>query len=176
MRIFTAIPLTKEVKERFTQIAQGKLPVPYVNVTNLHITLNFLGELDSDRVKLVLEQWDKNMPEIKKFRIEFDGLVKFHQQIHMTLKDNPALRGLQSILEKRFLKLGFRVHEREYYPHVKLSNLHMDKVMNRQRKIEDFPHQELDQLSFDAERIVLYESKLLLHHAHHIELAEHKLA
>jgi RNA 2',3'-cyclic 3'-phosphodiesterase len=175
MRIFTAIPLTKEVKERFTQIAQGKLPVPYVNVTHLHITLNFLGELDTDQVKLVIENWDKNLPVVNKFRIEFDKLVKFHQQIHMTVKDNPALKTLQSSLEKCFIELGFRIHEREYYPHVKLSNLHMDKVMNKHRKIEDFPNQELSELSFDADRIVLYESKLLLHHPHHIELAEYAL-
>lgn len=175
MRIFTAIPLTKEVKERFTQLAQGKLPVPYVNVTNLHVTLNFLGELDTDQVKLVKEQWKRGLSEIKKFRIEFGQLVKFHQQIHMTLKDNPELKELRSKLEKHFLDLGFHPQEHDYYAHVKLTNLHMDKVMNRQRKIEDFPNQELSQLSFDAQRIVLYESKLLLHHAQHIELDEYKL-
>jgi hypothetical protein len=43
----------------------------------------------------------------------------------------------------------------------------MDKVMNPERKLENFPKEELKQLSFVASKAVLYESKLLLHHSHH---------
>lgn len=175
MRVFSAIPLPKDIKDKFSGIARGKLPIPYVNTTNLHITLNFFGELDTDQVKKLLKFWDGGLPKIPALKIEFDKLVKFRQQIHMTLKENPALRKFQAEMENLFRKEGFTFQEREYYPHVKLGNLHMDKVMHRERKIEGFPNEDLNAMSFTADRVVLYESKLLLHHPHHIELAEHKL-
>jgi 2'-5' RNA ligase len=175
MRIFTAIPLPIDVQDRFANISRGKLPVPYVNTSKFHITLNFLGELETDQVKEVVEFWNHGLPEIKKIRIGFDKLVKFRQQIHMTVKENEVLKQLQAMLTDKFLSMGYRPTYPKYYAHVTITNLHMDKVMNRERKIESFPHEELRQLSFDADRIVLYESKLLLHHTKYIELSEHKL-
>lgn len=176
MRIFTAIPLPSEVKKKVGEITSGRLSVPYVNTTNLHITLNFFGELtevDVEKVKQVLLESDKSQ---KPVGINFDRIVKFHQQIHMTLKPNAALEALQGKMQKTFQDSGFRFQERKYYPHVKLANLHMDHVMNPQRKLENFPNEELKQLSFLADRIILYESRLLLHHAHHYPLLEVKLA
>jgi RNA 2',3'-cyclic 3'-phosphodiesterase len=175
MRLFTAIPLPIEVKEKFADIARGKLPIPYVNTSNLHITLNFLGELDSDRSRKAIESWSAGLPEIKRMRIGFDKLTKFRQQIHMTVRPNPELVELQSIMRRHLASIGFHSSGSEYYAHVTIGNLHMDKVMNRERKIEGFPNGELEQLDFEADRIVLYESKLLLHHPQHNELAEYKL-
>ncbi|MBX4187590.1 MAG: RNA 2',3'-cyclic phosphodiesterase [Candidatus Doudnabacteria bacterium] len=176
MRVFTAIPLPKHIKDKFAEISRGKLPIPYVNTTNLHITLNFLGELDSVEYKSVNQFWTKDLPLINKLDIKFDKLVKFRQQIHMTLVQNTKLRELREMLQKHFESQGYKFTHSNYYPHVTIGNLHMDKVMYKDRKIERFPNNELEQLSFTADRIVLYESKLLLHHAHHTELAEHKLS
>jgi 2'-5' RNA ligase len=175
MRVFTAIPLPQQVKDRFSEIMRGRLPVPYVNATNLHVTLNFLGELDSDHYSSVQKLWTEGLPETRKFRIEFDKLVSLNQQIHMTLKPNPELLALQDKLQGHFERMGHKPPHEKYNPHVKVTNLHMDKVMNRERRAEDFPPAELGQLSFVADRIVLFESKLLLHHAKHIILAEHLL-
>jgi RNA 2',3'-cyclic 3'-phosphodiesterase len=175
MRVFTAIPLPQEVKDKFSEIARGKLPVPYVNTTNFHVTLNFLGELDSDQSAKVQEYWTKDMPEFRRFRVEFDKLVMHRHQIHMTVKGNPKLMEMQDTLRKHFESQGYKPSYPSYYPHVTIAKLHMDNVMNRERKIESFPNQELEQLSFEADRITLVESKLLLHHPKHIELAEHKL-
>lgn len=175
MRIFTAIPLPKEVKDRFAEIARGKLPIPYVSTKNFHITLNFLGELDSEQFAAVQKYWTQGLPTIKKFRIEFDKLVKYQNQIHMTVKDNPELFSMQDMLRKHFEGQGYKFTYPKYYAHVTIGKMHMDNVMNRERKIEDFPNEQLAELSFEVDRIVLFESKLLLHHAHHIELAEHKL-
>lgn len=175
MRIFIAVPLPEEVKSKVSEIMRGRLPVSYVNTTNLHITLNFFGELTDDEVGRVKKIFVGSTDGTKPFAIEFDQLVKFHQQIHLTVKPNQALSELQNKLEKMFHDLGFMFQDRRYYPHVKLANLHMDHVMNQQRKLENFPNQELQQLNFTADRIVLYESKLLLHHAHYYPLIEIKL-
>jgi RNA 2',3'-cyclic 3'-phosphodiesterase len=173
MRIFTAIPLPKDVKDKFEALTRGKLPIPYVNSTNLHITMNFFGELDTDQVAKVRKVFSEVCSGRKAFMVEMDRIVAHHnRQLHMTVKKNPELEKLQSDLEEAFIRHGFRFQERDYYVHVKLANMHMDNVMNKQRKLENFPNELLSDLKFKAERIVLYESKLLLHHAKHIELLE----
>ncbi|MBX4186685.1 MAG: RNA 2',3'-cyclic phosphodiesterase [Candidatus Doudnabacteria bacterium] len=189
MRLFTAIPLPDDIKQTAGEITRGRLPVPYVNTGNLHVTLNFFGELtdaEADKAKKVFADTSKGF---EKFSVEFDQLVKFNDQIHLTILPNERLSLLQSILEKAFERLsllqsilekaflaaGFKFQDRPYYPHVKLTNLHMDKVMNQERKLDNFPHEELKQLNFEADKVAIFETKLLLHHPKHIPLVEIKL-
>ena len=176
MRIFTAIPFPDEIKQKTGDLLKGKVPVHYVNTTNLHITLNFFGDLPTDDVTKLQNLFEQAVAGEKGFMIEFDKLTKTRNQIHMLPKSNNSLRSLQYKLEKTFVSAGFSFQEREYYAHVKIANMHMDKVMNTQRKIENFPNIELAQLNFKADKVVLYESKLLLHHAHHYRLMEAKLS
>lgn len=175
MRVFTAIPFPEHLKRTASEIFRGRLPIPYVNTTNLRVTLNFFGELTEEESELVKRIFSKVVGEQTRFLIQLDKVVRYYQQIHLTLKTNPVLMEFQKNLESAFLKNGFRFQDRTYYPHVKLANLHMDKVMHPERKIENFPNQELKGLDFFAEKAVLFESKLLLHHAHHTPLVEQSL-
>ncbi len=175
MRIFTAVPLPTETKNQINEIMKGRLPVVYVNTSNLHITLNFFGELDAVQLSVVKSLLPRLVRHRKSFEVEFQSLVKFRQQIHLTTKANEELSSLQNILEKGFRQAGFYFQDRVYYPHVKLANLHMDKVMNPQRKLENFPQEKLRVLNFKADQVGLYESKLLLHHSHHYPILKTSL-
>ena len=176
MRIFTGIPFPEAVKNKVRNTFSGKLPVPYINTENLHITLNFFGELDTDQVAKVSQIFHTVCSGKAKFEIKFDKVVAHHnRQIHLTLLPNQELMTLQNELEKSFEKEGFRFQDRDFYAHVKLANMHLDNVMNRKRKLENFPNQDLQELNFMAEKIVLFESKLLLHHPKHIPLLEQDL-
>jgi len=172
MRVFTAVPLPKEAKKLAGDLFKRTLPVHYVNTENLHITLNFFGELETDQAANLRDLFVEVLRGKKSFPVEFDRIAKFRNQIHMTLKPNLALEGLQNQLEKEFSNAGYKFDHREFYSHVKIANMHMDKVMNMNRKIENFPNEILSGLDFIADRIVLYESKLLLHHAHHYPLVK----
>jgi 2'-5' RNA ligase len=176
MRIFTGIPFPDNIKSQARSFFAGRLPVPYVNTSNLHITLNFFGELDTDQVARVKHIFTEVCTDKKSFDIVFDKVVAHHnRQIHLTLRENPSLKSLQRELEESFIKEGFKFQSRAYYPHAKIANMHLDNVMNRDRRLENFPNEELSQLNFTAKKIVLYESKLLLHHPKHIPLLEQKL-
>lgn len=172
MRLFTAIPLPDHIKQAVGEITRGRLPVPYINITNLHITMNFFGELTDAEVDKIKRVFDQHVKGFEKFQVEFDQLIKTTDQIHLTIKPNEKLAQLQQILEKAFTAAGFAFKDQRYYPHVKLTNLHMDKVMNKERKLDNFPHEELKILDFEATKVTLYESQLLLHHPRHIPLVE----
>jgi len=175
MRIFTAIPLPKKTRDMVGEITRGRLPIPYINTTNLHITLNFFGELTDPELEKIKQNFLQFTSNQEAFNIEFEAITKFRNQLHMTIATNTELNKLQGYLEKQFQALGYKFQDHEYYAHVKLGNLHMDNVMNQQRKVENFPKEELRKLSFRAETITLYESKLLLHHPKYIPLMEQKL-
>ena len=175
MRLFTAIPIPTATKDKISEITYQRLPIHYINITNLHITLNFFGELSDAQVEKVKTNFDKAINNLEGFQIAFQSLEKFHQQLHLKIKPSDQLSALQLNLQKTFEDHGFKFESRPYYPHVTLGNMHMDKVMNKERKIENFPNDELGQLGFIAEKVTLYESKLLLHHAQHIPLMEHPL-
>ena len=172
MRLFTAIPLSNEARVAVGEITRGRLPVPYINPTNLHITLNFFNELTDTEVGKVRKIFEQTAKGFEKFPVEFDKLVKFLNQIHLTVVVNDKLNSLQAVLQKAFEAEGFQFQDREYYAHVKLTNLHMDKVMNPERKMDSFPQEELKLLNFVADKVTLYESKLLLHHPRYIPLLE----
>src|SRR4051812_37376616 len=121
MRIFTSIPIPNEVKNKLVEIARGRLPIPYINVTNLHITLNFLGDLFTDDSKKAIEAFPKIAGENRrKFEVEFEKIVNFRQQIHLTVKNSPELYRLQQDLEAGFKAIGLHFQDRNYYPHVTL--------------------------------------------------------
>jgi 2'-5' RNA ligase len=173
MRLFSAIPIPENITKRLVEITRGKLPVPYLNVINLHITLNFFGELDTDQSNFVIKEFPKAAANQPKIEIEFDKIMKHHHgQLHLTLKPNPSLRKFQEHLEKYFTDLKFKFPSREYYPHVTLARMHIDNMLYRKRRVEDFPNGLLQELNFTADKTILYESKLLLHHAHHTPMAE----
>jgi 2'-5' RNA ligase len=173
MRLFSAIPIPDQIKDRLVAITRGKLPVPYLNVINLHITLNFFGELDTDQSNFVIAEFPKAVANHHRIDIEFDKIIRHHHgQLHLTVKPNEALKAFQCDLEEYFQQTGFRFPNREYYPHVTLARMHIDNMLYRNRKVELFPNHELQALNFTADKTVLYESKLLLHHAHHTPMAE----
>jgi len=172
MRLFTAIPLPGEIKDKVAGITRMRLPVAYVNTTNLHITMNFFGELDNDEVDKVTSLFVVFDPATAPFPISFEKVAKFRNQIHLTIHPNLELEKLHDVLEKYFRAQGFSFQDRVYYPHVKLANMHFDQVMNVERKLENFPNEELSALNFTADRVTLYESQLLLHHAKHTAIRE----
>ncbi|MEO8065686.1 MAG: RNA 2',3'-cyclic phosphodiesterase [Candidatus Doudnabacteria bacterium] len=172
MRLFIAIPLPETTKRQVEEITNGRLPIPYINTTNLHITLNYFGELSDAEVEKVKSCFLSFVHGQAAIAVEFQAIAKVHNQLHITLKENQALKDLRARLEEDYRQIGFSFQDRSYYPHVNLGNLHMDNVMNRQRKMENFPNQELKKLSFKAETVLLYESKLLLHHPKYIPLLE----
>jgi 2'-5' RNA ligase len=173
MRLFTAIIIPTEVKNKLTEVVRGKLPISYINTANLHVTLNFLGEIDQKKIETIKNVL--NNTQSHPIKIEFDQVKKVNRQIHLAVKKTGELMELQSSLETKLKDLGFHFQDRSYYPHVKLANLHMDNIMFPDRKLENFPNHELQVLNFTAYKITLFESELLPRHAKHTILAEKAL-
>ncbi len=126
MRLFIAINLNGETKDYLTAAIQElKTKAVKGNFTrreNLHLTLVFLGELDSDKLGAIKSAMNRVKGE--PFGLSFSGFGKFKRNggdIHWAGVDrSEALFSVQKQLTEELEKEGFKLEDRTYSPHLTL--------------------------------------------------------
>lgn len=129
MRLFIAIDFNKEVKDNLENIIKelkkSSIQGNFVDCNNLHLTLSFLGELESD--KLVQEAMDEAVKKanVEELIISLKGLGKFKGRegdiLWAGIEQNKNLYHLQNYLTQELKTSGFHVEDREYKPHLTLA-------------------------------------------------------
>jgi 2'-5' RNA ligase len=103
MRLFVAIDLKPEIKEKIAKIIEKlkitNADVKWVEPENLHITLKFLGEVDDNRIAEIREiikhcLYGKNI-----FDIEFDGIGFFGSERYLRVIWIGLGKGKEKIIE-----------------------------------------------------------------------------
>lgn len=131
-RTFIAVDFNDQQVVYRAQEAQRKLiesgiVMKPVEPENLHITLWFLGELDPQRLKLILD--NVKGVKFKPFKLEVKGVGYFPggsriNVIWLGIED-PS-NGLTTILDQlleRLTRLGFRYEERGFTPHLTIGRV-----------------------------------------------------
>lgn len=81
MRLFVAIDLEEEIKDKLTDIIASlrkeDVEVKWVERENLHITLKFLGEVREENVKAIEDSVEGVIKNMKKFKISLEGVGYF---------------------------------------------------------------------------------------------------
>lgn len=126
MRLFIAINFSNTVKEKISEIidelerssSQGR----FVSQEHQHLTLEFLGEVEEDRVtdiKRIMDKLDFDAFDLRLFKI---GHFKRPQgNIYwIGIRDNDSLMKLQSFLHSLLKEDGFKLEDRPYKPHITL--------------------------------------------------------
>lgn len=129
MRLFIAIDFNKEVKDNLENIImelkKSSIQGNFVDCNNLHVTLSFLGELESDQ--LVQKAMDEAVKKtnLEEFIIVINGLGKFKGRegniLWAGIEQNKKLYHLQKCLTQELKTSGFHVEDREYKPHLTLA-------------------------------------------------------
>ncbi len=110
-----------------TQLAKLNQALPAkhlrrVRAENLHVTLVFLGHVDSGSESLLREKTDDI--RLPKFSLTFDQIECWKKPQILCLRSldyDPVLLRLVDQLKNRVKELGIRTEEREYRPHVTLA-------------------------------------------------------
>ena len=127
-RVFTAFDLSTKVIRSITEF-RNKLPkqsssvLRWTKIEQLHITLNFVGELNEQDLKPAQEKLLKTFTETKPFSIEFNGSGIFPNE------RNPRILwiGMQpsydlfAVVEKNkaiFQELGYPPEKRPFRAHI----------------------------------------------------------
>jgi len=168
MRLFIGLPLPGAARVTATRVLQDLRsqgwPVRWVRDEGLHVTLKFFGEVTPDRVDAIAEMLAFATSDMKPMAMSIKGIGVFpaHERpkvLHLEIDAPPDLELLQDRIERGGDQLGFSPEGRPFRPHVTLG-----RVREGQRLPSGW-HQAIERLtlaeSFVADRVVLYESRLL---------------
>ncbi len=168
MRLFVAIELPNEIKAQLAslqkELRQAQAEVSWTKPENLHLTLKFLGEVSSERVKLIEQacleatrgckplllttQETGFFPNARRPRVVWAGLQG----------DSADLQALHKSLEAQLATLGFAREEKPFHPHLTLGRVKTMK--NIQQLVSRTEAYQLPLLAFTVSELVLMQSQL----------------
>ena len=168
MRLFIAISLNSEIQRELSNLQKSLVSskgIRWVKPQNIHLTLNFLGEVDEQRISLIKEAIQRATRGVSPFSLSFGGLgafpnLKAPRVIWVGLKSEKEVVSLQQRLEKELSRIGFSPEKRKFQPHLTLGRVKF--LENKKEFIKRM--QELEQASLSSklrvDKIELIESKL----------------
>ena len=134
IRSFIAIELPAEVKQALGRI-QGKLknasraPVRWVDPGIIHLTLKFLGDIDTEVVEIITAAMEEAVRGMPSFDITVGGLGVFPnlQRVQIVWVgmsgELEKLNQLQQRIEANLTPLGFKPEGRAFTPHLTLGRV-----------------------------------------------------
>ncbi len=161
MRLFVAIDLPEELKQRIGAL-QGGLPDAHWSRPDLaHITLSFLGEVsEADMMDLGVALGKIISPE---FTLKLDGVGVFGNAKRPRIlwagaEHSPALFHLQQKVANVATKQGLKLEERRFKPHVTLARVHNTPYERVRQFLSD--HALFKSETFPVNHFILYSSQL----------------
>ncbi len=133
IRCFIAIELPDDIREglgRLISRMNYKAPgAKWVDPAGIHLTLKFLGSVDSARIVEITEAIREAATGIPRLALEVKGLGVFPNQNRIRVVwvgvegDTDKLLQLQKQIETNVQILGFPPEEREFTPHLTLARV-----------------------------------------------------
>jgi RNA 2',3'-cyclic 3'-phosphodiesterase len=133
LRVFVAIPLPPDVKTTLSalQTTFKSLPLEatWVRLPGFHITLKFLGEVESVQIGHIVSAMQEATRGCQPFSLRLCGLGVFPNELSPRVLwlgiegDVQRLTSLQGDIESRLARIGFPSDERPYTPHLTLARL-----------------------------------------------------
>jgi 2'-5' RNA ligase len=167
VRAFLAIDLDDDLKPKINRIIkefkQIDTRIKYVELTNLHLTLKFFGEIDTEGLELLEEKIAKVVSEFKPFDIKIKGCGSFPNNNHIKviwvgIDEDSIIRELHDKLDKEFTKLGFD-RDKKFSTHLTIGRMKSAKNKDKVKAtIEEFSDIEIGEMTVN--RISLKKSTL----------------
>lgn len=158
MRAFLAIEISEEAKHELIKI-QKQLPdakLKLVEPENLHLTLNFFGEIDDKKANKIKEL----LSEIKfqKFKghlgkIGFFPNEKFIRVVWVSLEPNGRVKELHKEINK-----VLNIKEEDFESHITLARIKF--IKNKEEFVKEVKKINVKTVEFDVDSFVLKKSTL----------------
>jgi 2'-5' RNA ligase len=131
MRLFFAIELPREVKDRIAELESDLRPrlrsARWVSPANVHLTLRFLGETNAEVAERIGGRLREELETRVSFALKFQGVGAFPNPVRPrvlwvgTLGAPEALFELQSLVEETVRTEGFPPETRAFEPHLTIA-------------------------------------------------------
>lgn len=154
-RCFVSVDAPEEVKEYLGRLARRDIYwIHWTNPKNYHITLNFLGDLNSQRIGEAREVLREVSHMFSAFPLRLDKLEAHFDMLWLMPGQNEVLMRLQDELKDRLKNARLAKRERRSFtPHILLAKSKTGR--NMKQVIDNYEPRE-----FLVDKINLYESEL----------------
>lgn len=167
IRLFVALEIPEEALSKIIDIKNAALGnlhnVRWEPKEKLHLTLKFLGDTNSDLIEKYSDAMQRIINSYKSFELGFNKFGIFIKDnnpkiLWVGLCDNPSLLHLVKDIDEIFSEFGFEKEKRKFKSHLTLLRFrgHEDS-----EKILSLLNVNLQELNFNANKVTLFESKLL---------------
>ena len=146
IRAFIAIDLTPEIVQHLEQVStqlkkrlEG-IPVRWVPVDNIHLTLKFLGDVSLANVEMLKKILQTEVDGHHAFEISVGGLGAYPSPrrprvVWVGVEAPTELAAVQSGVENAMARLGYAREERPFSPHLTLGRVSRNAVGRDERLI-----------------------------------------
>lgn len=161
IRSFIAIELPPEVKQLLTALqdklkASGGLPVRWVDPANIHLTLQFLGNIDSGITGRITSVMEEAARGVRPFNVAVNGLGMFPNTRRVRVVwvgltgEIEKLTRLQKSIEDNLVPLGFKPEGRAFTPHLTLARVREYASPEQRQKLGQL----IESTTFDANHTI----------------------
>lgn len=167
LRAFLAIDIDEDLKAKIYKVIkefkQIDANIKYVDLENLHLTLKFFGDIDTEGIDLLSSKISNVVNDFDSFKIKIKGCGAFPNTkrikvIWLGLEDDEIVKKLHDELDKEFVKLGFD-KDKKFSSHLTIGRMKSAKGKNKVKStIEEFSDVEIGEMSVD--KIILKKSTL----------------
>ena len=165
MRLFIGIKIDQKAQKKingyFNFFYENKVSGNYMKLSNLHMTLVFLGETDERKVSTIKDIISNINLKIDSIKIAKTAMLK--DILVGEVVKGPELEEIYQTLKKELKKIGFTFEDGKLYPHVTL----IRKVNNQ----EKFVDKEMNIVSY-FDHITLFESKRINNELIYVDLGK----
>lgn len=169
MRVFIAVSLPADVKAKLAALQQEfrRLPLEatWVREAGFHITLKFLGEVDSGHIRPIVTCMTTAAQNCHPFSLTVSGVGVFPHEsrprvLWVGVQDVTGVLGqVQQTLEAQLTQLGYPAEDRPFAPHLTLARVkHVSRRGELLAALKTRREAVLGQL--DVDHIELIESQL----------------
>jgi RNA 2',3'-cyclic 3'-phosphodiesterase len=167
-RCFIAIkiPFENSLSQFYEQLRKelSASVINWVKPENIHLTLNFLGELPDKQIERTIDELNKVALNFESFSCDLNGFGSFGSTKNPTVLFI-GINASQKLIELRIqldegLKLtGYKPDERIFKPHLTLGRIKEFKNQPELRRLTG-KYNDSFFLSFNVSSLILYESRL----------------
>lgn len=165
MRLFIGIDLDDSLKQSIrefqSELKKNGIAGSWKAIENFHLTLEFLGEIDPNRVPVLINILPQGVKNAKPFQLRIEGLGAFPNMrrphtlwtgVGGSIKE---LHQLKNDLHHELIRNGFALENRAFKPHITLAS----RPQLNDIDLSGFRTKELGRLT--VTEVILFESRVL---------------
>lgn len=139
IRSFIAIELPELIQNQLRQVSAalrsaGRLPVRWLPVENIHLTLKFLGDIDAGKLRNLSDEMITLARHQPPFSLTIGGVGAFPSTrrprvVWVGIQAPPKLAELAQQMEQLGLKFGIEPEDRPFSPHLTIGRVQQHAVL-----------------------------------------------